>query len=122
MFNRLLARFRRDARPLHDACSVRTRLYAEMPAAAYTADDRRREFRSVFRSTPGGRRVLAQVLDRCRVCERSFVPGDSLETARREGMRDTGLWLLEILADDAADRPGTAQAEPAPSDAPDDRD
>lgn len=116
MFNRLFARPLRAARPLYDADRVRTRLHAALPGAEYTPVDRRGEFRSVFREAPVGRRVLAQVLDRCRVCERSFVPGDSLETARREGMRDIGLWLLEVLADDAADRPGTAEAEPLLSD------
>lgn len=113
MFNRLITRSRRHARARHDAYSVRTRLHAEMPTAPYTVEDRRRDFRGIFRATPAGCRVLAQVLDRCRVCDRSFVPGDSLETARREGMRDAGLWILEILVDDVSDRPGTAEAEPA---------
>lgn len=116
MFNRLFARSRRYARPFHDADHVWTRLNEDMPTQPYPADDRCRDFRRVFRATPAGRRALAQILERSRVCERSFVPGDSLETARREGMRDTGLWLLEILADDAPDRPATAEAEPAPAD------
>ena len=113
MFHRFMAGRRTRARVLPDPYGLRTRLTQDMPAQPYTAIDRRRDFRNVFEATPAGRRVLAQVLDRCRVCERSFVAGDSLETARREGMRDTGLWLLEILADDAADRLGTAEAEPA---------
>lgn len=119
MFNRFLTRNVRHARPVQDAESVRARLRRYLPVAVYTEQDRRRDFRTVFRDTPAGRRVCAQLIDRCRVCERSFVPGDSLETARREGMRDTGLWLLERLAEDAPVRPGTAEADPATPDAQD---
>lgn len=80
-------------------------------ARNYTAIDRQRDFHAVLRATPAGRRVLAQILERSRACERSYVPGDSLETARREGMRDIGLWLIAMLADDQPDRPRSAIAE-----------
>jgi hypothetical protein len=115
MFQRFMAGRCARAGMMPDPYRLRTRLNDDSPSQPYRAADRRRDFRDVFEATPAGRRVLAQILDRCRVCDRSFVTGDSLETARREGMRDTGLWLLEILADDVADRPGTAEADPAPS-------
>jgi len=81
---------------------------------SYGAADRARDFRILFRQTPGGRRVLAQVLARCRVLDRAYVPGDAAETARREGMRDVGLWLLEILGEDGMAPAATAEAEPQP--------
>lgn len=39
------------------------------------------------------------------------MPGDGAETARREGMRDVGLWLVDVLAEDFGDRPHSADAE-----------
>ncbi len=115
MFDRFFAVCRRPGRSGPDSYCVRTRLRDDMPPQSYTVEDRRRDFRAVFEATSSGRRVLAQILERCRVSDRSYVPGDSLETARREGMRDTGLWLLENLGDAVADRPGTAEAEPTSS-------
>tara|TARA_R110002072_G_scaffold24763_12_gene83756 strand:+ start:1683 stop:2042 length:360 start_codon:yes stop_codon:yes gene_type:complete len=114
MFNRVFARVRGRVHPGHDSGRVRRRLRHDMPGATYTEEDRRREFRGVFHAAPAGGRVLAQLLDRCRVCDRSFVPGDSLETARREGMRDIGLWLLDILEGDPPARARTAEADPVP--------
>jgi hypothetical protein len=78
-------------------------------AGTYSATDRRRDFISVFEATPAGQRVLAQLLDRCRTAGRSYVPGDSLETARREGQRDIGLWLMDILDEGEIDQPATAE-------------
>ena len=64
----------------------------------YSAVDRRSDFRATFESGAAGRRVLAQILVKCRVGDRSYVPGDSHETARREGQRDVGIWLLDLLS------------------------
>lgn len=83
----------------------------DAPPPGYSAEDRRRDFRLAFLDAPAGRRALAQLLARCRVWERSFVPGDTHETARREGMRDVGLWLLEIVNADPAAAPATADTE-----------
>lgn len=110
MLHRLFRR-RAQRAPMPDAYALATRLAADSPPAGYGAADRTRDFRAVFRATPAGRRVLAQLLARCRVCARSHVPGDALETARREGMRDVGLWLLDMF-DEAADAPATAEDEP----------
>ena len=82
----------------------------------YTSIDRQRDFQAVLRATPAGRRVFAQIVERSHAVERSYVPGDSLETARREGMRDIGLWLIEIVRDDRVGKPLSAEAE-APDDA-----
>lgn len=88
-------------------------------ARNYTVIDRQRDFHAVLRATPAGKRVLSQILDRSRACERSYVPGDSLETARREGMRDIGLWLIDMVTDDRPGRPRSAEAEaPADDDRP----
>lgn len=84
------------------------------PAPDYGAADRQRDFQAVFDQTPEGPRVLAQIVARCRVADRSYVPGDSLETARREGQRDIGLWLIGILTADFADRPRSAEEHAPP--------
>tara|TARA_R110000868_G_scaffold4155_23_gene25482 strand:- start:8760 stop:9155 length:396 start_codon:yes stop_codon:yes gene_type:complete len=114
MFDRLFARRGRPA-PAFRHIDELTAPLGDLPqGAGYTAIDRHRDFQAVFRSTPAGRRVLAQILERCRVCRRSFVPGDGFETARREGMRDAGLWLVGILAEDPggpAGRPRSAEAD-----------
>jgi hypothetical protein len=119
MFDRLFARPRPPARNPRYAYGLMAQIRDTLPATGQTARDRQRDFRAVFRSTPAGQRVLAQILDRCRVCGRSYVPGDSHETARREGARDTGLWLLDILADDDTERPRAAEADAPDTDAPD---
>lgn len=111
MFDRLFARCGRPARARRDAFDIAARIRDLLPAAEYSGSDRRRDFHAVFRATPAGRRVLAQVLQRCRVCAHSYMPGDGLETARREGMRDVGLWLIDILAEDGAELPGSAEAD-----------
>ena len=105
--------FRRRAVRAADPFVVADRLRAGLPEGPYTETDRARDFRAVFRATPAGRRVLAQVLERCRVCARSHVPGDTHETARREGMRDVGLWLLDMTGEGDVTRPATAEDEPA---------
>lgn len=67
------------------------------------------DFRQVFLGSPAGKRILARLLNRSGVWQRSHVSGDPMETARREGMRDIGLWVIEILEDDEPpDPPATA--------------
>lgn len=73
------------------------RLAVDPLPPGYDATDRVRDFRRALADTAEGRQVLSQILSRCRVWERSYVPGDTHETARREGMRDVGLWLLNVL-------------------------
>lgn len=118
MLYRLFSRRGRSAPAFQDIYD-RIAAIRDLPFTAdYAAIDRQRDFRTVFRSGAAGRRVLAQILDRCRVCERSFVPGDGSETVRREGMRDVGIWLVDVLAEDIGDRPHSAEAEaPARPDA-----
>lgn len=58
---------------------------------------RRSRFRAVF-STPDGRFVLADLARFCGAMDTSFTPGDSHETAFREGMRNTFLYLAKQLA------------------------
>lgn len=111
MLDRLFPRRGRPAPAFQDIYDRIVRLRGLPPATDYAAIDRQRDFRTVFRSNAAGRRVLAQILDRCRVCERSFMPGDGSETARREGMRDVGLWLVDVLAEDTIDRPRSAESE-----------
>lgn len=84
---------------------------ANAPDRKYSALDRHREFGRLFEGGPEGRRVLAQILMRCLVWDRSHVPGDPYETARREGMRDVGLWIMEIVNAEPADVPQTAETE-----------
>lgn len=117
MIHRLFRRRRSAApssAPSADPLAL-SRTQATPVPAGYDAADRAREFRSLFRGTPAGARVLAQLLGRCRVLDRAYVPGDPLETARREGMRDVGLWLLAMLEEPGVARPQTAEQEPAPS-------
>lgn len=83
----------------------------DTPSRGYTALERSNDFKRVLQHTPEARRVLAQILVRCQLWERSYVPGDSHETARREGMRDIGLWIMEIVNDDPIDEPHTAETE-----------
>lgn len=116
MFNRLFRRRGAAASIPHalpDALRVIETLRSDMPDRGYTAADRGRDFREVFAASPAGRRVFAQILTRSRVCARSHVPGDAYETARREGMRDLGLWLLDLTGEMAPTPPATAEAEPA---------
>lgn len=110
MFNRLFRR-RRIAASGPDPKSVIQILRSDVPDRDYTAVDRGRDFRETFTSTPAGRRVFAQILARSRVCARSHVSNDACETARREGMRDIGLWLLELTGDHAPTPPATAEAD-----------
>ena len=86
---------------------------AAFPGRGYGMADRTRDFHRVFRESREGERVLAQILVRCRLWERSYVPGDTHETARREGMRDVGLWIMESLNADAAPQPHTAETDQA---------
>lgn len=55
------------------------------------------DFRAVFYENTRSRRVLQAILDYALVFQRSHVVGDSHETAHREGMRDVGLWLMEMI-------------------------
>ncbi len=111
MFDRILTRRGAAARVVAYPYAIVENLRRLVPSRGYGPADRQRDFRAVFDATPAGRRVLAQVLDRCHVCGRSFVAGDGLETARREGMRDVGLWMLEILAAENTHRPRSAEGE-----------
>ena len=106
-------RRRGPAVPSADPFALSHHLATVLPEG-YGAADRARDFRALFRDTPAGRRVLAQLFARCRVIDRAYVPGDGAETARREGMRDVGLWLLDILGEDATAPAATAEAEPQP--------
>lgn len=81
------------------------------PGRGYGIADRTRDFHRTFRATPEGERVLAQILVRCRLWDRSYVPNDTHETARREGMRDVGLWIMEALNAEAAPQPHTAETD-----------
>lgn len=81
------------------------------PGRGYDMAQRTRDFQRTFRATPAGERVLAQILVRCRLWERSYVPNDTHETARREGMRDIGLWIMEALNADTAPQPHTAETD-----------
>ncbi len=111
MFHRLLSRRPKPAvRSDFTLCR-----FAGASQPGLSAEDRRREFRAVLTSTPRGRRILALILARCRVCAPSHVPGDTHETARREGMRAVGLWLLDQVEDSDVLPPETAAHEPGES-------
>ncbi len=94
-----------------DRMAFATRLAGDLPARGYTARDRRKDFKRIFETAPEGRRVLAQLLVRCQVWEHSYVAGDTHESARREGMRDVGLWIMEIINTEPVDGPETAATE-----------
>ena len=87
-----MKRRRRQGNPI----KFSERMAAALPTAPYSALDRYRDFRRLF-ETDQGQRVLAQIMSRCQVWERSYAEGDTHETARREGMRDVGLWIMEIM-------------------------
>ena len=87
------------------------RIAGDLPARGYTARDRQRDFKHVFEAGAEGRRVLAQLLMRCQVWERSYVTADTHESARREGMRDIGLWIMELINTEPVDGPETAATE-----------
>ncbi len=108
--------FRR--RSVGDRMGFSRMIAANAPPGGSHAIDRRKDFRSLFQSTPEGRRVLAEILVRCQLWERSYVPGDAYETARREGMRDIGLWIMEIVDDEPGEPPHTAETEEAGGDGP----
>ena len=101
-----------------DAPAVRWRqpfaaeLAAAMPGARYTARDRYCDFRRLFYETPEGMRVLAQILHEARVFYPSYVRGDTHETARNEGLRQLGLWIIEQVDHEPVDLPATQQVDP----------
>ena len=76
-------------------------LFADLADArrglAWTAVDRRRDFRAVFLGGAAGRRVLYEILAWSRVFASTFVPGDAFATHWREGGRDVGLRILAVL-------------------------
>ncbi len=96
-----------------DRIRFSNRIAADMPdPRAYDEADRFRDFVHLF-NTPTGRRVLALILVRCQVWERTYVAGDSHDTAHREGMRDIGLWLMETINMEPETLPAaTEQEEP----------
>lgn len=116
MFDRFCGRRERIAPADRDPVRLAERMRRDAPdsdpQADYSHASRRRDFRAVLRETPAGRRVCAQILGRCGVLGRSHVPGDPLETARREGMREIGLWLLDIVAEERQSPPEVAEDEP----------
>ena len=82
--------------------------------ASYRDVDRYRDFRRVFYGSAEGRRVLAVILSRSRTWDRSYVPGDTHESARIEGMREIGLWIMETMNHEPIDAPETAEPERGP--------
>lgn len=100
-------------RPVRDLMEFSRTIAGKIPSRGYHAIDRQKDFRTLFQSTPEGRRVMAQILVRCQLWERSHVPGDPYETARREGMRDIGLWITEIVNTEPGEAPHTAETEEA---------
>lgn len=49
--------------------------------------------------TPEGERLLRRILAFTRLFTVSYFPGDSHETAYREGRRQVGLWLLSAMGE-----------------------
>lgn len=82
-----------------------------LPQASYSVRDRTRDFRALFSVTEQGRRVLAQVLSRCRLWDRTYAGDDTHETAFREGNRDIGLWLMDVMEAEPRDAPASADSE-----------
>ncbi len=94
-----------------DRIRFSTRIAADMPnPASYSPSDRHGDFASLF-GTVHGRRVLAQILVQCQLWERSYTAGDSHETARREGMRDVGLWIMELINLEPVEPPAQTEHE-----------
>ena len=92
-----------------DRIRFSNRTGADYPANQDRADEFR-DFSAVF-GTPQGRRVLATILVYSRVWLPTYVEGDSHETARREGMRDVGLWLMETINWTPVDLPAATEHE-----------
>ncbi len=68
-----------------------------MPKQANGHKRRREDYETVF-SSEAGRRVLADLMATFHMGRSSHVPGDSTETAFREGERHVVLHVLDMLA------------------------
>jgi hypothetical protein len=86
-----------------------------LPLAAYSVADRHRDFRETFSATEQGRRVLAQILSRCRLWDRSYAGEATHETAFREGNRDIGLWLMGVIEAEPLEAAASADNERNPA-------
>lgn len=62
MLDRLFPRRRGPVPAFQDMCDRIARMRDVPPAMDYAPLDRQRDFRTVFRTSPAGRRVLAQIL------------------------------------------------------------
>ncbi len=94
-----------------DRIRFSARVAADLPdPRSYDDADRHADFTRLF-GTPPGRRVLAQILVRCQLWERTYVAEDSHATAHREGMSDVGLWLMETINFEPAQLPAATEHE-----------
>lgn len=72
---------------------------ASREAAAMEEHQRRLDYHITFGSEHG-QRVFADLLRRAGLMQSTYAPGDTHETARREGARRFGLELVEIVTSD----------------------
>ena len=85
-------------------------LERRLTATPRSAADVRGDFHAVFTSERG-RRVLAQILARCHMWEPTFYGEDTHETAFREGERQIGLWIYELMIDEPVEQTAVADSE-----------
>lgn len=72
-------------------------MFLEVTDHKSSESDRYHDFRAVFLRDEQSRRVLYEIMSKCRVYKQSAVPGNVNETYLREGQRAIGLWLIDAL-------------------------
>ena len=73
--------------------------------------DRAIDFRAVFYGSEAGERVLADLLKKARLWDRTYVPKDPIESARREAVRAYACWIMVQLDGDVADDSDISDAD-----------
>lgn len=80
-------------------------LYKKVWRQEYTDADRYREFRAVFLRDDQSRRVLWEILSKCKVYKQSAVFDNQNRSYFNEGQRAVGLWVLATLSAEPAEAP-----------------
>lgn len=72
-------------------------MFREVEGHKSSASDRHNDFRAVFLRDEQSRRVLWEILSKCRIYNQSASLNNPNETYLREGMRSIGLWMMATL-------------------------
>ena len=94
-----------------DRIKFSARIAADLPdPSGYGPEDLYRDFVRTF-STPSGKRALARLLMRCNLWGMSYVEGDTHATAKNEGARGIGQWIMETMNFEPAQLPPQTESE-----------